>query len=44
MINQGKMLNMIEKAKRVWANFKLHKKLGDVVNFYGFFLLSYVLV
>lgn len=39
MINQGKMLNMIEKAKRAQANFKLNTKLRNVINFYGFFLL-----
>lgn len=31
------MLNMIEEAKRLWANFKLNKNLGDMINFYGFF-------
>lgn len=31
------MLNMVEKAKKVWANFKLNKKLGDVIKFYAFF-------
>lgn len=40
MINQGKMLNMIEKAKRAQANFKLNTKLRNVINFYGFFFTS----
>lgn len=44
MTKKGKMPNMLEKAKRVQANFKRNKKFGDVINFYGFFIFLCVSV